>query len=132
MTAVYTLELCSVSPILGTRCCRTRAIFQPIRERKCCYSDGASRSTGNPSVETSRRTGESADSLDAHAEGGEDMRDAVLGHIFGQSSIGNGASNIEGGIIALNCSTAAFVLNSGQAYSGLHWRHRFTITARPL
>jgi hypothetical protein len=43
------------------------------------------------------------------------MLGAVLGHIFGQSSIGNGASNIEGGIIALNCNTAAFVLNSGQA-----------------
>jgi hypothetical protein len=106
--------------------------FIHVGERQCCYSDGASRSTGNPSVETSLRTGESADSLEAHAEGGEDMRGAVLGHIFGQSSIGNGASNIEGGIIALNCSTAAFVLNSGQAYSALHWRHRFTITARPL
>jgi len=49
-----------------------------------------------------------------------------------QSSMGNGASNIEGGIIALNCTTAAFVLNSGHAYFVLHCLHRSETTARTM
>jgi hypothetical protein len=39
----------------------------------------------------------------------------MFAHMLGQSSMGNGASNIEGGIIALNCMTAALDLNSGHA-----------------
>ena len=59
--------------------------------------------------------------------------EVVSGAIFAcQSSMGNGASNIEGGIIALNCTTAAFVLNSGHAYFVLHCLHRSDTTARTM
>jgi hypothetical protein len=45
---------------------------------------------------------------------------ATSADMLGQSSMGNGASNMEGGIIALNFITAALDLNSGHAYSDLH------------
>lgn len=48
------------------------------------------------------------------------MSGKTTAHIPGHSSMGNGASNMDGGIIALNCTTAALVLNSGHAYSALH------------
>jgi hypothetical protein len=83
-----------------------------------------------PSVETRRRTGDSGDPLAAHGADCEDLSAALLGHMLGQSSMGNGASNIEGGIIALNCTTAAFVLNSGHAYWALQCLHRTKSTAR--
>lgn len=89
-------------------------------------------SIDRPSIATSRCTGDSADSLAGRREDPEDMPGAITVHIFGQSSMGNGASNIDGGIIALNCTTAAFVLNSGHAYSVLHCSHRSETTARPL
>jgi hypothetical protein len=86
---------------------------------------------GSPSisVETNRRTGDSVDSLEA--DWWVD-REATFPHIRGQSSMGNGASNIEGGISALNFITAALVLNSGQAYSDLHRSQRFTTIVRFL
>jgi hypothetical protein len=97
------------------------------------YVEGLSRSIGKPtSIETSRRTGDSVDSLAAHWEDSEDMSGALFVHIFGQSSMGNGARHIEGGIIALNCTTAAFVLNSGHAYSSLHCSHRAKTMVRSL
>jgi hypothetical protein len=39
--------------------------------------------------------------------------------MFGHSSIGKGASNIDGGINALNCTNAAVLLNSEHPYSGM-------------
>jgi hypothetical protein len=60
------------------------------------------------------------------------MPGATSAHMLGQSSMGNGASNIEGGIIALNCITAALDLNSAQANSPLHRSQRFTTIARFL
>jgi hypothetical protein len=91
-----------------------------------------SRSIGRPSVEPNRRNGDSLDSFEAESMGCEDMPGAKSAHMFGQSSMGKGASNIEGGIIALNCITAAFVLNSGHAYSDLHSSQRIETTARSL
>jgi len=84
------------------------------------------------SVEMNRRTGDSLDSFGADAVDRECMPGAMPAHMLGQSSMGNGASNIVDGIIALNCSTAAFDLNSGHAYSALHRSQRFAITARFL
>jgi hypothetical protein len=52
--------------------------------------------------------------------------------MFGQSSMGKGASNIDGGIIALNCTNAALVLNSGHPYSGMQWPQRLETNARFL
>jgi hypothetical protein len=60
------------------------------------------------------------------------MPDATGAHMLGQSSMGNGASNIEGGISALNFITAALDLNFGHAYSALQRSQRFTSTARFL
>jgi len=62
----------------------------------------------------------------------ENMPGATSAHMLGHSSMGNGASSMEGGIIALNCITAAMVLNSGHAYSALHALQRVTTTARCL
>jgi hypothetical protein len=89
---------------------------------------------GSPSisVETNRPTGDSADSFEAERVDRENMPGAMFAHMLGQSSMGNRASNIEGGIIALNCITAALDLNSGHAYSALHRSQRFTTTARFL
>lgn len=60
----------------------------------------------------------------------ENLSRAVSAHIDGQSSMGKGPNNLEGGISALKRNTAAFVLNSGQAYSALQSAHRCEITAR--
>jgi hypothetical protein len=60
------------------------------------------------------------------------MSGATSAHIVGQSSMGSGESNIAAGIIALNCTTAALVLNSGHAYSAWHSRQRVKSTARSL
>jgi hypothetical protein len=89
---------------------------------------------GSPSmsVETNRPTGESVDSFRAERVARENMPGATFAHMLGQSSMGNGASNIEGGIIALNCITAALDLNSGHAYSALQKSQRFAATARFL
>jgi hypothetical protein len=103
-----------------------------LPRRQPLYVEGASGLIGSPSAETSRRTGDSSDSLAAHGEGCEGMSGATSGHILGQSSMGNGESNIEAGIIALNCTSVAFVLNSGHAYSALHSAQRFKTTARSL
>jgi hypothetical protein len=92
-----------------------------------------SASNGRPSVEINRRTGDSADSLDAHGAGFEDDESGgTPPHTFGQSSIGNGASSIDGGINALNCTNAALLLNSGQPYSGMQPLQRFETRARFL
>ena len=88
----------------------------------------ASRSVGRPSVETSRRTGDSVESLARR----EDFEAGSGAMSACQISMGNGASNMEGGIIALNCTTAAFVLNSGQAYFVLQCLHRSETTARTM
>ena len=89
---------------------------------------------GSPSisVETNRPTGDSVDSFEGERVDRENIPGAMFAHMLGQSSMGNGASNIEGGIIALNCMTAALDLNSGQAYSDLHRSQRFTTIARFL
>ena len=85
------------------------------------------------SAETNRRTGDSVDSFEADWwVDREDKAGATFPHIRGQSSMGNGASNIEGGISALNFITAALDLNSGHAYSPLHRSQRFTTIARFL
>jgi hypothetical protein len=89
---------------------------------------------GSPSisVETNRPTGDSVDSFEGERVDRENIPGAMFAHMLGQSSMGNGASNIEGGIIALNCMTAALDLNSGQAYSDLQRSQRFTTIARFL
>jgi hypothetical protein len=89
---------------------------------------------GSPSisVETNRRTGDSVDPFEAEWVDFEDKPGATFEHMLGQSSMGNGASNIEGGISALNFITAALDLNSGHAYSPLHSSQRFTTIARFL
>jgi len=89
---------------------------------------------GSPSisVETNRPTGDSVDSFEAERVDRENMPGAMFAHMLGQSSMGKGASSIEGGIIALNCMTAALDLNSGHAYSVLHRPQRLTTTARLL
>jgi hypothetical protein len=79
-----------------------------------------------------RRTGDSPDSLDAHGAGVEDGFGGTPTHTFGQSSIGKGASNIDGGINALNCTNAALFLNSRHPYSGMQPLQRFETTARFL
>ena len=86
---------------------------------------------GSPSisVETNRRIGDSVEAGWVHRE---NKSGATFAHMLGQSSMGSGASNIEGGINALNFITAALVLNSGQAYSDLHRSQRFTIIVRFL
>jgi hypothetical protein len=84
------------------------------------------------SVETNRRTGDWVDSFEGERVDRENMPGATFAHMRGQSSMGNGASNIEGGISALNFITAALVLNSGQAYSDLHRSQRFTSIVRFL
>lgn len=69
-------------------------------------------SNGRPSVETNRRSGDSVDSLDVDSAHCDDGWLDTPPHILGQSSMGRGASNIDGGIIALNFSNAALVVNS--------------------
>ena len=66
-------------------------------------------------VETNRRNGDGVDAFEAESADGWDFWRAMYAHIFGHSSIGRGASNIEGGISALNSTTAALDLNSGHA-----------------
>jgi hypothetical protein len=66
------------------------------------YAEWESMSIDRPSIATSRCTGDSVDSLAGFSEDPEGMPGAITVHIFGQSSMGNGASNIDGGIIALN------------------------------
>ena len=66
-------------------------------------------------VETNRRNGDGVDSLEAESVDGFDLGRAKYAHIFGHSSIGRGASSIDGGISALNSTTAALDLNSGHA-----------------
>ena len=85
-----------------------------------------------PSVETNRRTGDSVDPLDADWADCEVISDDTPPHMFGQSSMGSGANNIDGGISALNCTNAALVLNSAHPYSDMQWAQRFEITARFL
>ena len=89
---------------------------------------------GSPSisVETNRRTGDSVGALEGEWVECEDLPGAAVAHMLGQSSMGSGANNIEGGINALNFITAALVLNSGQAYSDLHRSQRLTIIVRFL
>jgi hypothetical protein len=89
---------------------------------------------GSPSisVETNRRIGDSVDSFEAGWVHRENKPGETFAHMLGQSSMGKGASNIEGGIIALNCMTAALDLNSGHAYSASHRPQRLTTTARFL
>ena len=88
---------------------------------------------GSPSisVETNRRIGDSVDSFEAGWVHWED-RPGEFAHMLGQSSMGNGASNIEGWINALNFITAALDLNSGHACSVLHRSQRIATTARFL
>lgn len=85
------------------------------------YVELGSGSNGRPSVRTNRRIGDC-----------EDGSADTAPHIFGQSSMGKGASNIDGGIIALNCSNAALLLNSAHPYSGMQWPQRFETNARFL
>jgi hypothetical protein len=91
-----------------------------------------SRSVGRPSVEPNRRTGDSADSLESDSVDCKDISVDTPRHILSQSSIGKGASIIDGGIIALNFITATLLLNSGQPYSALHRSQRVNTTARSL
>jgi hypothetical protein len=84
------------------------------------------------SAETNRRTGDSVDSYEAGRVDREGKPGTGSAHMPGHSSMGNGASNIEGGIIALNCMTASLDLNSGHAYSALHKSQRFVTIARFL
>ena len=91
-----------------------------------------SRSVGRPSIEPNRRTGDSVDSLEADSVDRKDTSRDTAAHILGHSSMGKGASIIDGGIIALNFITAALLLNSGQPYSALHRSQRVNTTARPL
>jgi len=72
------------------------------------YVELGSISNGRPSVETNRLSGDSVIAFDA------DWVECWVAvgappHIFGQSSMGNGASSIDGGIIALNCSNAVLL-----------------------
>ena len=83
-------------------------------------------------MEPNRRTGDSADSLEAGSVDRKDTSRDTAAHILGQSSMGKGASIIDGGIIALNFSTAALDLNSGHPYSALHRSQRINTTARSL
>ena len=94
--------------------------------------ESGSASTGRPSVEINRRTGDSVDALDADSVDGEDLSRDTPPHMFGQSSMGKGASNIDGGISALNCTSAALVLNSGHPYSDMQCPQRLETTARFL
>jgi hypothetical protein len=89
---------------------------------------------GSPSisVETNRRIGDSADSFEAGWVHRENKPGETFAHMLGQSSMGNGASNIDGGISALNFITAALDLNSGHAYSVLHRSQRFATIVRFL
>jgi len=89
-------------------------------------------SNGRPSVEINRRIGDSVDSPDADWAGREDGSVDPPPHMFGQSSMGKGASNIDGGIIALNCTNAALVLNSAHPYPGMQESQRFETSARFL
>jgi hypothetical protein len=82
------------------------------------------------SVHTNRRNGDAVDSFEAQGMGGEDEPGATSAAMLGHSSMGNGASNIDGGIIALNFITAALDLNSGHSYCALHRAQRFTTRAR--
>jgi hypothetical protein len=66
-------------------------------------------------VEINRRAGDGVDSLEAESVDDENLWRAMYAHILGHSSIGRGASNIDGGISALNSTTAALDLNSGHA-----------------
>lgn len=91
-----------------------------------------SASNGRPSVETNRRIGDSVDSFDVDWAECEDGLVENPPHMFGQSSMGKGASNIDGGIIALNCTNAALVLNSGHPYSRMQESQRFETSARFL
>ena len=84
------------------------------------------------SAETNRRTGDSVASFEAERVECGGKPEAMSARMLGHNSMGNGASNIEGGIIALNCSTAVLDLNSGHAYSAVHKSQRFVTTARFL
>jgi hypothetical protein len=96
------------------------------------YVESGSASNGRPSVEINRRTGDSVDAFDADSVDCEDISGDTPLHMFAQSSMGKGASNIDGGISALNCSSAALVLNSGHPYSDMQWPQRLETTARFL
>ena len=96
------------------------------------YLELGSTSGRRPSVETNRRTGDSAECFDVDGADCEDLSNETSAHMFGQSSIGSGANNIDGGISALNCTSAALVLNSGHPYSDLQWAQRSETTARFL
>ncbi|MDP9008437.1 MAG: hypothetical protein M3N91_06985 [Pseudomonadota bacterium] len=50
--------------------------------------------------------------------------------MLGQISMGKGAESIDGGIIALNRTSSAGILNSGHRYFGLHRVQRTETTAR--
>jgi len=83
-------------------------------------------------MEPSRRTGDAVDSLEADSVDRTHTSRDTAPHILGQSSIGKGASIIDGGIIALNFIAAALLLNSGHPYSALHRSQRVNTTARSL
>jgi hypothetical protein len=109
-----------------------RTSFSRVREQRLpFYLELGSVFKGRPSVETNRRSGDSVDSFDADWADC-DVPDDTPPHMFGQSSMGKGASNIDGGIIALNCNNAALLLNSGHPYSGMQWSQRFETNARFL
>jgi hypothetical protein len=101
------------------------------RAQRLPYWELGSVFKGRPSVDTNRRSGDSVDSFDADWADCDVSDDTPL-HMFGQSSMGKGASNIDGGIIALNCSNAALVLNSAHPYCGMQWPQRSETNARFL
>ena len=86
----------------------------------------------SPRADTSLRRGHSVDSLVAQMTDSGHFLVARSAPILGQSSMGNGDNNIEGGIIALNSTTAALVLNLGHAYSTLQYLQGSNTTARYL
>jgi hypothetical protein len=107
------------------------ALKRARAQRLIFYQELGSVFKGRPRVDTNRRSGDSADSFDANGADCE-VPDETPPHMFGQSSMGKGASNIDGGIIALKCTNAALLLNSGHPYSGVQWPQRFETNARFL
>jgi hypothetical protein len=80
-----------------------------IRREWISYGRLGSISNGRPSVERNRLSGDSVISFDADWVECWDISVGAPPHIFGQSSMGNGASSIDGGIIALNCTNAVLL-----------------------
>ncbi len=116
-------------------CRAIRRDFIPPSRSAACESDAAlelpesillaCQSATRPRAATRRRTGHSLER--AFCAG---ISDWSCVHMPGQISMGNGADNIDGGIIALNLSKAACVLNSGHSYFDVHRLQRTAATAR--